>query len=60
MLSSRKLVPTTLGEISMISLSSLIPNADDFLALEVEELAGVLLVHLNSFDANTVDCNPPQ
>ena len=30
------------------SLSSLVPNADDLLALEVEEVAGVLLAHLNS------------
>jgi hypothetical protein len=29
------------------SLQSLVPNADDLLALEVEELAGVLLIHLN-------------
>jgi len=32
----------------MITLSSLVPNADDLLALEVEEVAGVLLAHLNS------------
>jgi uncharacterized protein (TIGR02391 family) len=32
------------------SLSSLVPNAVDLLALEVEELAGVLLTHLNSFE----------
>lgn len=32
------------------SLSSLIPNAADLLALPVEELAGVLLVHLNSLE----------
>ena len=31
-------------------LSSLMPNAADLLALEVEELAGVLLTHLNSFE----------
>ncbi len=31
------------------SLSSLVPNADDLLALEVEEVAGVLLIHLNSY-----------
>jgi hypothetical protein len=31
-----------------IRFSSLIPNADDLLALEVEELAGVLLEELNS------------
>jgi len=32
----------------MKSLSWMVPNVDDFLSLEVEELAGVLLVHLNS------------
>jgi uncharacterized protein (TIGR02391 family) len=32
------------------SLSSLVPNAADLLALEVEELAGVLLMHLNSYE----------
>jgi uncharacterized protein (TIGR02391 family) len=32
-----------------ISLSSLVPDADHLLALEVEEVAGVLLVHLNSY-----------
>lgn len=31
-------------------LLSLVPNAADLLALEVEELAGVLLTHLNSYD----------
>jgi uncharacterized protein (TIGR02391 family) len=31
------------------SLSSLVPDAADILSLEVEELAGVLLIHLNSF-----------
>ena len=31
-------------------LSSLVPNASDLLALEVEELAGVLLTHLNSYE----------
>lgn len=30
------------------SLSSLVPSAADLLSLEVEELAGILLVHLNS------------
>jgi uncharacterized protein (TIGR02391 family) len=35
------------------SVSSIIPNAGDLLALEVEELAGVLIVHLNSFDRGT-------
>ncbi len=34
-----------------ISLQSLVPNADDLLALEAEEVAGVLLVHLSSFKA---------
>jgi len=32
------------------SLSSLVPNVADLLALEVEELAGVLLMHLNGFE----------
>ena len=32
------------------SLSSLVPNAADLLVLEVEELAGVLLIHLNSYE----------
>jgi hypothetical protein len=32
------------------SLSSLVPSASDLLALEVEELAGVLLMHLNSYE----------
>ena len=39
------------------SLSSLVPNVADFLALEVEDLAGVLLMHLNSYEGlsgNTV------
>ena len=31
-------------------LSSIVPNVADLLALEVEELAGVLLVHLNGFE----------
>jgi uncharacterized protein (TIGR02391 family) len=31
-----------------ISVSSLVPNADDLLALEVEEVAGILLTHFNS------------
>jgi uncharacterized protein (TIGR02391 family) len=39
-----------------IVLSQLIPNADDLLSLPVEELAGVLLVHLNSrLDDNRMD-----
>ncbi len=33
-----------------ISIHSIIPNAQDLLVLEPEELAGVLLVHLNSYD----------
>jgi uncharacterized protein (TIGR02391 family) len=32
------------------SLSSLVPNVADLLALEVEELASVLLTHLNSYE----------
>ena len=32
------------------ALSSLVPNAADLLALEVEELAGVLLTHLKSYE----------
>ena len=32
------------------SLSSLVPHASDLLALEVEELAGVLLANLNSYE----------
>jgi uncharacterized protein (TIGR02391 family) len=32
------------------SLSSLVPNAADLLALDVEELAGVLLTHLNGYE----------
>jgi uncharacterized protein (TIGR02391 family) len=35
------------------SLSSLVPNVADLLSLEVEELAGVLLVHLNSIECTT-------
>ncbi len=31
----------------MMRIIDLVPNADDLLSLEVEELAGVLLVHLN-------------
>jgi uncharacterized protein (TIGR02391 family) len=33
----------------LVSVSSLVPNPDDLLALEVEEVAGVLLTHLNSY-----------
>jgi hypothetical protein len=32
------------------SHSSLVPDASDLLALEVEELARVLLAHLNSYE----------
>ena len=32
----------------VISIDSLVPNADDLLSLDVDELAGVLLTHLNS------------
>jgi uncharacterized protein (TIGR02391 family) len=32
-----------------VRISSLIPSADDLLALDVEELAGILLSHLNSY-----------
>jgi hypothetical protein len=32
------------------TLLSLVPNAADLLALEVEELAGVLLIHLKSYE----------
>ena len=32
------------------SRSSLVPKATDLLGIEVEELAGVLLVHLNSYE----------
>lgn len=35
------------------SLPSLVPSADDLLALEVEEIAAVLLVHLNSYDGSS-------
>jgi hypothetical protein len=31
-----------------ISIPSLVPNPDDLLSLDVEDLAGVLLLHLNS------------
>jgi uncharacterized protein (TIGR02391 family) len=35
------------------SLSSLVPNAEDLLALEVEEITGVLLTHLNSYGGDS-------
>jgi uncharacterized protein (TIGR02391 family) len=38
-----------------ISVSSLVPNADDLLDLEVEEVAGVLLTHFNSLGDNSGD-----
>src|SRR4051794_1413379 len=52
-LSSRATWSRSRGGSMVISLSSLVPDADDLLALDVEELAGVLLTHLNSFDANS-------
>jgi uncharacterized protein (TIGR02391 family) len=33
----------------LIALSTLVPDADNLLSLEVEEVAGVLLMHLNSY-----------
>jgi hypothetical protein len=38
-----------------LSLRSLIPNADDLLALEPEKIAGILLMHLNSYGDNSGD-----
>jgi hypothetical protein len=35
----------------------MIPNAEDLLALEPEELAGVLLEHLNSLDERSPSLN---
>jgi hypothetical protein len=32
-----------------IPLSTLIPNENDFLTLPIEDVAGVLLLHLNSY-----------
>lgn len=37
----------------LVSIHSMIPNAEDLLALEPEELAGVLLEHLNSLEENS-------
>ncbi len=37
----------------MRALDSLIPKVDDLLALEVEELAGVLRIHLSSYGDNS-------
>ncbi len=34
-------------------LATLVPNPDDLLALTVEEVAGVLLTHLNSYGSNS-------
>ena len=39
----------------MKSIHSLVPNAEDLLALEPEELAGVLLEHLNSLEPRDSD-----
>ena len=36
-----------------IPLGLLLPNVDDLLSLEVEEVAGVLLSHLNSYDSQS-------
>lgn len=36
-----------------ISLSSLVPNVEDLLSLEVEEVAGVLLAYFGSFGGNS-------
>lgn len=41
----------------MQTISSLVPNAEDLLALEVEEVAGVLLVHLNSYSGRSSAVN---
>lgn len=38
-----------------ISISSLVPNVEDLLALEVEEVSGVLLTHFNSLGDNSGD-----
>lgn len=43
-----------------VRISNLIPNPDDLLALEVEELAGVLLVHLNSLDTDPYEPKGPR
>lgn len=45
------------NESSMQTISSLVPNAEDLLALEVEEVAGVLLVHLNSYSGRSSAVN---
>jgi hypothetical protein len=36
-----------------IALNSIVPNPDDLLSLEAEEVAGVLLMHLNSLEATS-------
>jgi uncharacterized protein (TIGR02391 family) len=38
-----------------VSISSLVPNADDLLSLEVEEVAWILLAHLKSLGNNSGD-----
>jgi len=38
-----------------VSIKSLVPNVEDLLTLEAEELAAILLMHLNSFGENTAD-----
>ena len=43
-------VVTSLTQVNMpVPISTLIPNLPDLIALPIEELAGVLLVHLNSY-----------
>ena len=42
----------------MPTLKSLIPDADDLLALQAEDLAGVLLAHLNSTDSGNPAVEP--
>src|SRR5580700_11400229 len=39
---------TIRSEVGAVTITQLIPNPDDLLALETEELAGVLLEHLNA------------
>ena len=41
----------------LVPIHSMIPNAEDLLALEPEELAGVLLEHLNSLDERSPSLN---
>jgi uncharacterized protein (TIGR02391 family) len=47
----RVLFLTFRAEKMTIALSTLVPNADDLLSLEVEEVAGVFLMHLNSYQS---------